>query len=119
MEEKDKDFFKEYISEIGDYIDDRALLIRLRTVKKISSILGQLISIALVGALGILIFLFLSVMLGFLLGEWFHNYWLGFGAVTLLFIIALIVVVKKRELILRKFISGIIDTILDKKEQDE
>ncbi|MGF7233046.1 hypothetical protein, partial [Arachidicoccus sp.] len=59
------------------------------------------------------------IMVGFLLGDLFNNYYAGFGVVTLLFILALVFVVKYRQKIMRKFMGGIIDIILDKTEEND
>ncbi|MGF7229744.1 hypothetical protein, partial [Arachidicoccus sp.] len=60
MEENTNNFFTDYGEKIQEYIEDRILLIRLRTVKKISNLMGQLISIIIIALLVTLIFLFLS-----------------------------------------------------------
>lgn len=119
MEDNTNNFFTNYGDKIQDYIEDRILLIRLRTVKKISNLMGQLMSVIIIALLATLTFLFLSIMLGFFLGDLFNNYYAGFGTVTLLFIIALILVIQYRTKIMRKFMGGIIDIILDKTEEND
>lgn len=119
MEDNTNTFFTNYGEKIQDYIEDRLLLIRLRTVKKISNLMGQLISVIIIALLATLTFLFLSIMLGFFLGDLFNNYYAGFGTVTLLFIIALVLAVQYRTKLMRKFMGGIIDTILDKTEEND
>ncbi len=120
MEENNADFFKEYSSKITEYIDDRLLLLRLKSVKKISTLVGQFMCIAIIMGLCLLIFLFLSVMLGFLLGRLFKSQLAGFGTVTGLFIIALIIMIVKRKQIQTKFFGNlIIDILLDKNEEDD
>lgn len=120
MDNPQEDFFKDYTDRISEYVDDRLLLLRLKSVKKISSLIGQMICIAIIMGLCLLIFLFISVMLGFLLSKWFDSYFAGFGTVTALFIIALIVIVVKRRLIQDKFLGNlIIDVLLDKNEDEE
>ncbi|AYD48678.1 MAG TPA: hypothetical protein VFQ86_13875 [Arachidicoccus soli] len=119
MEDNTNTFFTDYGEKIQDYIEDRLLLIRLRTVKKISNLMGQLISVIIIALLATLTFLFLSIMLGFFLGDLFNNYYAGFGTVTLLFIIALVLAVQYRAKLMRKFMGGIIDIILDKTEEND
>jgi len=120
MDNQEEDFFKDYTDKIAEYVDDRLLLLRLKSVKKISSLIGQMICIAIIMGLCLLIFLFISVMLGFLLSRWFDSYFAGFGAVTALFIIALIVIVIKRRSIQHKFLGSlIIDILLDKNDDKD
>ncbi|ANI90138.1 hypothetical protein A9P82_13095 [Arachidicoccus ginsenosidimutans] len=120
MEEQKEDFFKDYGNKITEYIDDRLLLLRLKSVKKISQVMGQLMCIAIIMGLCLLIFLFLSVMLGFLLGRLFDSEFAGFGTVTGLFIIALVIMIVKRKQIQSKFFGNlIIDILLDKNEDED
>ena len=117
MDNRQESFFKEYSDKIAQYVDDRILLLRLSFVKKTSQITGKFVYIVVVMGLCLLIFLFLSVMLGFLLSSWFHSSFAGFGAVTGLFIIALIVIIAKRKTIQTKFFGNfIIDILLEQNE---
>lgn len=120
MNNYQEDFFKEYTDKITEYVDDRLLLLRLKSVKKISSLIGQLICVAIIMGLCLLIFLFVSVMLGFLLSRWFDSYFAGFGAVTAIFIIALIIIIVKHKVIQKKLFGNmIIDILLDKGEDKD
>jgi energy-coupling factor transporter transmembrane protein EcfT len=116
MDEEQNDFFKEYGNKIMEYVEDQILLARLKTVKKISSLVGRLVIYFIVVLLCTLIFLFVSVIAGFLFGNLFHSNFAGFAAVAGLFIIALIFVIAKRKTIQQKFSSNIIDIILDKND---
>jgi|GEM_PF-4596902 len=118
MDENQNDFFKQYGNKIMEYVEDQILLARLKTVKKISSLVGRLIIYFIVALLCTVIFLFVSVIAGFLLGKLFHSELAGFSTVTGLFIIALIVIIIKRKAIQQKFSSNIIDIILDKNENN-
>ncbi|MDE1193332.1 MAG: hypothetical protein PW786_14485 [Arachidicoccus sp.] len=121
MEDKKDNFFSDYTETLTNYLDDRLLLLRLKSVKKISSIIGQLICIAIIMGLCLLIFLFISVMAGFLLGKLFKSNFAGFGTVTGLFILALVIIIIKRKWFQKRLIgSFIIDILLDKNDdQDE
>ena len=119
MEQQNPNFFKEYRNKVEGYIDDRLLLLRLKSVKKISTLIVQMVGMAFLALLSGFIVLFLSIMLGFFLGHLLDSYYAGFGIVTLLFILIFIFSIVYRKKLMRKIISGIIDIILDKKEDDD
>lgn len=113
------DFFNEYGQQIRDYFDDRILLLRLNMVKKVSKLTAQLAGFALVAMLSGMIILFISIMLGFFLGDLFSNYYAGFGLLTLIFIVLLFLSLKYRKRLMAKFVGSIIDIILDKKADED
>lgn len=119
MEEPTNSFFKEYRNKIEDYVDDRLLLLRLKSVRKISTLIVQMVGAAFLAILSCFIILFISIMLGFFLGHLLDSYYAGFGIVTLLFILTFIFSIVFRKKLMRRIISGIIDIILDKKEDDD
>lgn len=119
MEEKSGNFFKDYQEKIEGYVEDRLLLLRLKSVKKVSTLMVQMIGMAFLAILSAFIVLFVSIMLGFFLGRLLDSYYAGFGIVTLLFILVFILSILYRKKLMRRIISSIIDTILDKKEDDD
>lgn len=119
MEEQSGNFFKDYRDKIEGYVEDRLLLLRLKSVKKISTLIVQMVGMAFLALLSGFIVLFISIMLGFFLGHLLDSYYAGFGIVTLLFILVFIFSIVFRKKLMRKIISSIIDTVLDKKEDDD
>ena len=95
------------------------MLLRLKSVKKISTLIVQMVGMAFLALLSCFIVLFISIMLSFYLGHLLDSYYAGFGIVTLLFILTLIFSIVFRKKLMRKVISSIIDTVLDKKEDDD
>ena len=119
MEEHPNNFFKDYRDKIENYVEDRILLLRLRSVRKISTLIVQMVGAAFLAILSCFIILFVSIMLGFFLGRILDSYYLGFGIITLLFILTFIFSIVFRKRLMKKVISGIIDIVLDKKEDDD
>lgn len=119
MEEQNPNFFQQYRDKLESYIEDRILLLRLRSVKKVATLIVQMVGMVFLSLLSGFIVLFLSIMLGFFLGNLLDSYYAGFGIVTLLFILTFIFAIVFRKKLMRKVISSIIDTVLDKKEQDD
>lgn len=119
MEEQSGNFFEQYRDKIEGYVEDRLLLLRLKSVKKISTLIVQMVGMAFLAILSAFIVLFISIMLGFFLGHLLDSYYAGFGIVTLLFILVFFLSIVFRKRLMRKFISSIIDTVLDKKVDDD
>ncbi|GAB3366093.1 hypothetical protein GCM10027566_37220 [Arachidicoccus ginsenosidivorans] len=119
MEEQNPNFFKQYREKIEGYLEDRLMLLRLKSVKKISTLIVQMVGMAFLALLSGFIVLFISIMLGFYLGHLLDSYYAGFGIVTLLFVLTFIFSIVYRKKLMRKVISSIIDTVLDKKEDDD
>lgn len=119
MEDQTTNFFKDYRNKVEEYVEDRLLLLRLKSVRKISTLIVQMVGAAFLALLSCFIILFVSIMLGFFLGHLLDSYYAGFGIVTLLFILTFVFSVIYRKKLMRKVISGIIDIILDKKEDDD
>lgn len=119
MEDQSNSFFKDYREKIEGYVEDRLLLLRLKSVRKISTLIVQMVGAACLALLSCFIILFISIMLGFFLGHLLDSYYAGFGIITFLFVLTFILAIVYRKKLMRKVISGIIDTILDKKEDDD
>lgn len=112
------DFFSESKQKVEDYIKDRLLLIKLEVAEKTSRVMASMITGLLVILFAFFIIFFLSLMAGYLLGELIHHIYWGFGIVSGVYVIALIMVMTLGKNIIEKRIARIvIDIFFDKEKR--
>lgn len=88
------------IEQIKEYIETRIRLIKYKVTDQATGIIASVVAYSIVAVLGLFILLFLSVTLALFLGSLIGSYWVGFGCVTLLYIIlAVLVLVLKAKYI--------------------
>lgn len=80
------------IDQIKEYVETRIRLIKYKVIEQATGIIASVISLAIVAILGLLILIFGSITLGLGLGAAFGSYWIGFGCVTLIYVILAILV---------------------------
>ncbi|RFM26568.1 phage holin family protein [Deminuibacter soli] len=120
MQQQEEQFFAESRKKVRQYLSNRLLLIKLQTVEKIAKLASAMFAGLIIAVLGFFILLFLSIMAGYLFAALTHSLFLGFGIVTLFYIILLIVLVAMRKRILEKFIvNTVIKIIFDQTEPKE
>lgn len=113
--EKEEPFFSESKKQVQQYIQDRILLIKLQAVEKTSQLAGKLFSVLIIGMLAFFILLFISIMAGYLFAEITGSLYVGFGIVSVVYIVLLVIMLKFRKTwIEKKVINEIIETIFDK-----
>lgn len=88
------------IEQIKEYVETRIRLIKYKVIEQATGIIASTVAYAILAVLGLFILLFFSVTLALLLGSLFGSYWIGFGCVTLLYIVlAVLVLVLKAKYI--------------------
>ncbi|RYE35684.1 MAG: hypothetical protein EOP42_06110 [Sphingobacteriaceae bacterium] len=88
------------IDQIKEYVETRITLLKYKAIDQATNIAASVIAYAILAVLGLLILLFASVTLGLGLGAAFGSNWIGFGCVTLIYIIlAVLVLVLKAKYI--------------------
>src|ERR1700742_5162432 len=96
MEEK-KDPQPPLIEQLTDYAETRIKLAKYQAIDGGSTIAAGLIADMVVAFSFVLAFIFGSVTLGFYLGSVLGSEWMGFGCVTLLYLlIAVIFIINKK-----------------------
>jgi hypothetical protein len=112
---------KEIISSTGEtveygrqYIEQQLEILRLDAAKRIAITTSGLITIVVLALLVLLITVFLSIALGFLLGRILEDYALAFLLVAVIYFISTLIVIKfKRQLITNPLLNTILQNILD------
>jgi len=78
--------------QIKDYIETQLTLARYQAIDKGTNLFASLITDAFVFVCAVLTFLFASVTLALLFSSLLNSYWLGFGSVTLIYLLLAVVV---------------------------
>ena len=105
---------------ITEYFDARLKLIKLETFEKIAKVTAVLFSSLVVALLGFFLLFFLSMSLGFFLGNIFDSMALGFLTVTGLYLILFVLVLfMKKDLMENILIERIIGELTKKEDEDE
>ncbi len=91
-------FFVEIKDMVGEYAEDRLLLLKLQATEKLAKVSSSLFIVALVGFFSLLIFMIISFIGGYYLSLAVHSYPGGFailGGIYLLIIFLLLYLHKK------------------------
>jgi Protein of unknown function (DUF1469). len=111
---KPEDFFAEIKQKIEAYINDRVLLFKLQSTKKVSKLISGLLVGLIVFFLLIFVLLFLSIAAGFYFSTLTHSAFYGFGIVAVIYLLLFFVIIKFRKpLIERPIVALIIKLLFD------
>lgn len=120
MEKTQEPFFKESGDRVEAYLKDKLLLFKLQGAQKISRLAAMMFAVLVIAVLVFFIMLFLSIMLGYFFTELMGgNLYLGFGALSALYIILIIVLIKLRTSVLEKMVANTVISILFDPKDDE
>lgn len=112
--EKVKTYFDNLTSDLKDIAELELELFKIKTAKKISfkgsEVVSTLVLILLITTIIFLSMVTLALYLGTILGEWF----LGFGVITLVYLVAFtLLIVFKKTLLKRPICNAIIKSIFN------
>ncbi len=114
--------FSELIDEskadLSSYIEKRLTLAKLKTYEKVASASSFIIYGLMMSVFALILFILILVGLGFLIGEFLHNYAAGFGVLTVITLVTLFTLVLNAKKIRRFFVNITLRTI-KKIEEDE
>lgn len=117
--EDQKFSFKGSFQKTQEYVETQLELFKLKAIAKSARIAGALVLDSTKLLLSLIIVFFLSLALGFFLGELFGSYALGFLLTGLLFILVLVIVKVKEPKLEAKFADLFISRILSRWNEDE
>ena len=94
---------------------------KLKAVAKTANVSASIASIVLLGLIGVMFLLFISLGLAFLMAEWVENTAAGFGIVAGIYLVAGLIIYAIRNTTLRRFVSDrVVNEILnDDDDKDE
>lgn len=116
-----KDFFEDSRKLIRDWIDAKLKIYKLRMVKVVSAIGGNLVWMIILLFLASLFIIFAGVTTGYWLSEILGSYVKGFGIVTLFILLLMILlVIFRKALFINPVIKILIRQVMkEEKEEDE
>lgn len=120
MPTEQPNFFEETQDLLESYVNNRLRLLKLQTAEKSSRVVTLLFAGLVIGILAFFILLFLSIMAGYYFSELFQSQFYGFGIVTLIYILLLLLALYLRKAFLDKFIFGkVIKILFDSNADDD
>lgn len=108
---------REFLHGIQDYIESEKELLRLKLIKKASSIAGSLFSAIFILILFHITIAFIGIWLGFWLSDVFNSLPLGFGATAIFYILWLVVSIIFRKALLVKPVVNIVVAALTEEDK--
>jgi predicted ABC-type exoprotein transport system permease subunit len=116
------DNFKELIgkskTDLTSYLEKRLTLAKLRAYEKLASSFSYIAYSLIVCLFALILFILFFLGLGLFIGEQLDNYSLGFGILTVILLIALVVIILNQKSIRRSLVNLALRTI-KKIEKDE
>ncbi len=97
-----------------EYIDNKLKYYKLVLVDELSSILTKIVINVIVFYILSLLFLFASLSVAFVIGEWYGKFWFGFLIIGIFFIIVLVLIYMAKNIIIRRSIENSIRASLNK-----
>ncbi|MEX6691161.1 phage holin family protein [Danxiaibacter flavus] len=119
MEQKEN-FFAESRDKVEEYLQDRLLLFKLKTVEQASKLAAAMFIGIIIAIVSVFILFFLSIMGGYYFADLTGNLFYGFGIIAGIYIIVLLVIFLSSKNWLRSLISNkVIKIIFDKTDDNE
>ena len=108
------------VERIREYVNTRVAQVKLSIVEKISAIAALMLAL-LTAALVLFLFLVLGSVAGAIaIGEWLHNYWLGFLIMSgIIFLAGVLLWIFKQKWLQQPIMRILIKTLFSKEENEE
>ncbi len=116
MKDSEK-IFQNLKEDISAYINLKLELLKLNTYEKSGKIISLLSYGLILFFLVVFVILFIFLSLGFFLGDLLDNAAIGFGIISLLYLVLIGITVKKAQWIQTKVLNKVIATLITNEEQ--
>lgn len=116
MKDSEK-IFQNLKEDISAYINLKLELLKLNTYEKSGKIISLLSYGLILFFLVVFVILFVFLSLGFFLGDLLDNAAIGFGIISLLYLLLIGITVKKAQWIQTKVLNKVIATLITNEEQ--
>jgi hypothetical protein len=113
---QEENYFQDTKSKIKQYVNQYILLLRLQATKKASKLASALITITVIVVVALFLLIFLSITAGYWLASLTGSLVMGFGIVTLFYLIAFVFVILFLRKILQTFFINKFINLLTKKD---
>lgn len=116
---KKENFFAETKKLLEQYVQDRILLIKLEASKKAAATSAAIANGVILGLLAFFALTFVSITLGFVFSELTGSFILGFGIVSAIYVLLIVIAIKARKWLTKKVANAVISSIYSKKKEDK
>jgi uncharacterized membrane protein len=113
---QEENYFQETRSRIKQYVNQYILLLRLQATKKVSQLASALITITVIVVVALFLLIFLSITAGYWFASLTGSLVLGFGIVTLFYLIVFVFVILFLKKILQNFFIDKFIHLITKKD---
>lgn len=93
------------IDQLKVYLETKYKIFKYGTINGASAIIAGVITHLVIAFAILILFLFANVLLALLAGYWLNSYWAGFGCVTLLYALTLVLTWLLKVVLQNKFIK--------------
>src|SRR5690348_13246022 len=100
-EEKKEQEQPPIIDQLKEYAETNIKLIKLKAVDSSTSVVGSVVADVAIGIGLFIVFVFATITLGFYLSELFESFWKGFGCITLIYLIVVVILIIRKPIIQR------------------
>ncbi len=109
-------FFSESKKEIENYLENRALLIKMQAINTSSRLVAKLFVGMVLGLLGFCLVFFLSIMAGYFFAHLTGSLYIGYGIVVFVYLLFFLLVYWNRKKIGNAVSNSIIQILFNKDE---
>jgi hypothetical protein len=111
---------KKVIEKVNEHVDTRMTYLRLLISEKVAIVMAKMTTVTIVLGLFLLFFLFTSVAAALWIGKRFDDYSIGFGAVSLFYLLlAVIYLLLRKSVFERKIEDMVADALYPEEEEHE
>lgn len=109
-------FFTDTKEEIENYLENRALLLKMQTAGKLSSIIAKLVILVILCLLCFCMLFFLSIVGGYYFANLTGSLFTGYGIIVLIYLLFFVIVYLKRQKLVSSIRNQIIKVLFNKDE---
>ncbi|MFN8153216.1 MAG: phage holin family protein [Bacteroidia bacterium] len=110
-------FARELREDIAAYVDARIEYTKFSAYEKSARLISGATTVILIGLLSFFAILFLSFTLALILGNWLGNPVWGYGLVTLLDILGVVIIVSRKSVIEERITQKVVERLLEENEE--
>ena len=109
-------FFNESKKEIENYLENRALLMKMQVISTSSRLVAKLLLGMVLGLLGFCLIFFLSFMAGYFFADLTGSLYMGYGIVVVFYLLLFLIVYGNKKKIGNSISDSIIQVLFNKDE---
>jgi len=116
---KKDNFFNESRKLLENYVHDRILLLKLEVSKKAANVSAGIASAVALAGLALLALIFFSITLGFVFSKLTSSFIWGFGIVTAVYALLIVLVIMNKTWLKNKVSGAVISSMFSKKKENK